>query len=198
MYLDNMVKPDEFQYPTLVRLCAAVTPGVIMTPVSSILEASNAGHKNPEPMYKRWMRGLIPRGAREIIFGVGLNQLSDFCEERVPYFENSAIRNAVGSMTAGVISVYLSHVVHNLSTLKLMDPSKTYQQHFQAYVKKSEARVPPAVPASLKKPVMTALSILAPAGVHIRTAQIVGSFIILNGTINAMQKWMTSAGLSKS
>lgn len=29
------------------------------------------------------MRGLVPRGAREIMFGIGINQLSDACEERV-------------------------------------------------------------------------------------------------------------------
>ena len=62
----------------------ALLPGVLMTPVSSVLEASNAGHSNPEPLYRRATRGMAPRGVREVIFGVGLNQLSDFCEERVP------------------------------------------------------------------------------------------------------------------
>jgi hypothetical protein len=57
-----------------------------MTPVSSVLEACNAGHSNPEALWKRCTRGLVPRGAREVIFGIGLNQLSDYCEERVPYF----------------------------------------------------------------------------------------------------------------
>ena len=135
-----------------------------MTPVSSILEACNAGelssklmsiellnerslppppffffcskgHSNPEPLYVRWIRGIIPRGLREVpfslnsfvfvfvvlsiiyfilnieqvIFGVGLNQLSDYCEERIPpYIENTALRNAAGSLTAGIISGYLS------------------------------------------------------------------------------------------
>ena len=37
-------------------------------------------------MATRWMRGLVPRAAREVIFGIGLNQLSDYCEERVPDF----------------------------------------------------------------------------------------------------------------
>lgn len=55
-----------------------------MTPLSSVLEALNAAHANPEPLALRWMRGLTPRATREVIFGVGLNQLSDWCEERVP------------------------------------------------------------------------------------------------------------------
>lgn len=45
-------------------------------------EACNA-ESNPEPLYRRWMRGLVPRTAREIIFGLGINQLSDACEKQV-------------------------------------------------------------------------------------------------------------------
>ncbi len=37
------VKPEDYSNPTAIRLAAAVTPGVLMTPFSSILEASNAG-----------------------------------------------------------------------------------------------------------------------------------------------------------
>jgi len=75
-----------------------------MTPLSSMLEASNAGHMNPEPITTRWMRGItwrmtrevilmafffgwifnfffwMPgitwRMTREVIFGIGLNQMS--------------------------------------------------------------------------------------------------------------------------
>jgi hypothetical protein len=63
-----------------VRLAAAIAPGVIMTPISSLLEACNAGHMNPESLMSRWTRGLVPRTVREVIFGIGLNQLSDYCE----------------------------------------------------------------------------------------------------------------------
>lgn len=191
-YLDNHVNPDAHEYPTLVRLAAAITPGVLMTPLSSILEASNAGHSNPESMATRWIRGLVPRGGREVIYGIGLNQLSDYCEERVPSFvENATVKNALGSLAAGVISGYFSHVIHNLSTLKLMNPNKTYGQHFSEYCQKSEQRIPfPIANPATKRWVGIATACLAPAGVHIRTSQIVGSFIILNGTINAMQRWL--------
>ena len=37
-----------------------------MTPLSSMLEASNAGHMNPEPITTRWMRGITWRMAREV------------------------------------------------------------------------------------------------------------------------------------
>ena len=85
-----------------------------MCPVSSVLEASNAGHFNSESMTKRWTRGFVPRIGREVfyyyyyyyyyyfrkmlgsycffffflqvIFGVGLNQLSDALEERIQGF----------------------------------------------------------------------------------------------------------------
>jgi hypothetical protein len=186
-YLDSIIKPENYSSPTIVRLGAAITPGLIMTPISSILEACNAGHANKEPLYKRWTRGVIPRGVREIIFGVGLNQLSDYCEERIP-IENKALKNAGGSLFAGVISGYLSHVAHNLSVLKLMNPNKSYSQHFKEYVQKSESRVPSNLNPALKRITTIAIACLLPSGVHIRTSQIVGSFIILNGTINALQK----------
>lgn len=33
---------------------------------------------NPEPLLTaRWMRGLLPRTLREVIFAIGLNQASD-------------------------------------------------------------------------------------------------------------------------
>jgi CRP-like cAMP-binding protein len=189
-FFDTKVHSQEWDNPQMVRLGAAVAPGLCMTPMSSILEACNAGHSNPEPLWRRWTRGIVPRAGREVIFGVGLNQLSDYCEERVPaVIENPALRNAAGSLSAGVMSGYMSHVVHNMSTLKLMNPNKTYMTHFKEYVKKSEKRLPATIPASVKGPLAVAMACIFPIGVHIRTSQIVGSFIILNGTINAMQKY---------
>jgi hypothetical protein len=41
------VKPDEYSSPTAVRLAAVVSPGIIMTPLSSILEATNAVRRPP-------------------------------------------------------------------------------------------------------------------------------------------------------
>jgi len=188
-FLDTNVNPENYDYPKAIRLGVALAPGITMTPISSILEATHAGHSNPEPMYTRWTRGLVPRTGREIIFGVGLNQLSDYCEERVPVFENPALRNAAGSLTAGVVSGYLSHVVHNLSTLKLMNPHKSYSQHFSEYCKKAESRVPANLSPSWKRVASTTMACLFPTGVTIRTSQIVGTFIILNGTINAISRW---------
>jgi len=192
-YLDANIKPDEYASPTAVRLAAAITPGLIMTPVSSILEASVAGNANPEPMVTRWTRGLIPRAGREVIFGVGLNQLSDYCEERVPFnIENPILKNAAGSLGAGVISGYFSHVVHNMSTLKLTNPNKSYKDHFREYCAKSEKRLPEGLTPAWRKSLGMATAVLLPAGCLIRTSQIVGSFIILNGTIAAVSRWMNS------
>jgi len=128
----------------------------------------------------------------KLSFGVGLNQLSDYCEERwAPFITTPSFRNAAGSLTAGVISGYLSHVVHNLSTLKLMNPNKTYWTHIKEYVAKSEKRIPQNFPAPLKGFATVAASIFLPQGVHIRTTQIVGTFIILNGTIGAIERYMS-------
>ena len=192
-FFDRNVDPDMYEYPTAVQLAAAVSPGIIMTPISSILEASNAGHLNSEPMTTRWMRGILPRGGREIIFGVGLNQLSDYFEERlVPFFPKQAmLANAGGSLAAGVVSGYLSHVPHNMSTFKLMEPNRSYVDLYKMFVDKS---VPPVVdkmveswPSSAKSFTRTVFATLFPRGLVIRTTQIVGSFMILNGTINYLQ-----------
>jgi CRP-like cAMP-binding protein len=186
-FFEDKVKPENYgKYETHVRILAASAPGLIMCPFSSLLEACNATHMNPEPLYRRWTRGFIPRGVREIIFGVGLNQLSDYCEERIVQdISNPALRNAAGSLLAGVISGYISHVPHNLSTLKLLTPQQSYGHHFTSLYTTREQTIPGFVtkPAT-RKLAAIALTILTPKGVVIRTSQIVGSFIILNGTIN--------------
>jgi hypothetical protein len=185
-YLDEQIRLEEV--PTHIRLGAAITPGIIMTPVSSYLEACNAV-QNKEPLIHRWRRGYIPRTGREIIFGVGLNQLSDWCEERVPNtVESPVIKNALGSMAAGVMSGYISHVPHNMATLKMLDPSKTYAQHFATYCERSRHRVPTFLPTNLQNFTCKLIACVFPLGVTIRTGQIVGSYIILNGIINALQK----------
>ena len=111
----------------LLKLGIAVIPGVVMTPISSVLEAANAGHMNPEPLHQRWMRGVLARMGREVIFGIGINQLSDYFEERMP-FENGFYRNMGGSMASGVLAGYLSHVPHNMSTMKLLKPNKVHRE----------------------------------------------------------------------
>jgi len=190
---DRNVQAEQFEYPTAVRLATAVAPGIIMTPISSVLEASNAGHMNKESMATRWMRVVVPRAGREIIFGVGLNKLSDYLEERMqPYFPNNGVAaNAAGSLGAGVVSGYLSHVPHNLSTFKLLEPHRSYVDLYKMFVDKS---VPPLVetmveswPVAARGLTRTVFATLFPRGVMIRTTQIVGSFMILNGTINYLQ-----------
>lgn len=191
--LDEHVDADQWSMPQLVQLGTALLPGIVMTPISSVLEASNAGHMNSEPMATRWMRGVAPRCSREIIFGLGLNQMSDYFEERVQPFTggDGMMANAVGSLIAGVVSGYLSHVPHNLSTLKLLEPQKHYSQLYQQFVDKS---VPAVVdqtvqhwPPITRTLTRSLLATLFPRGVMIRTTQIVGSFVILNGTINYLQ-----------
>ena len=186
-YLDHHVNADAYSNPKLARLLMAVTPGVIMTPVSSILEASNAGQHNPEPIYRRLFRGIIPRCAREVIFGVGLNQLTDFFEERVPegLVTNPVYRNMLGSLCAGMASGYISHFPHNLSTLKLTNPHKTYMEHWADIGKKAEDRLPAFLRnrGNFTTWCGRISTIIAPATVTVRTGQICGSFIILNGVI---------------
>ena len=75
-WLANNVDPDLYSNPTLVRGAVWCGPGVFMTPISSVLEAANAGNKNPEPLLtKRWLRGITARCVREVLFAIGVNQV---------------------------------------------------------------------------------------------------------------------------
>jgi len=184
--LDAKVDLETYEFPQLAGLGVAVLPGLIMTPVSSLLEASNAGHTNPEPMATRWMRGLLPRAVREVVFGIGINQLSDYMEERLPVFQdNQTMRNFAGSFCAGLVAGYLSHVPHSMSALKLLNPQKSYGQLFAQYSEAWDRRVPQNV--RWRRPLVGTLACIFPKGCLVRSAQISGSFIIINSTINALK-----------
>jgi CRP-like cAMP-binding protein len=194
-FLHQNIHADQYQYSNAIRLATMVGPGVFMTPVSSFLEACNAGHKNPEPILRRSLRGTVPRCAREVIFGIGINPLSEYFEERYrtlsPGLElasNTLLTNMAGSITAGVIAGYFSHVPHNISTLKLLEPAKSYRELFAKFVEKSTPRhlIPRGLPDVLVPPMKVALACIFPRGVVVRTVQIVGSFAILNGGIQAL------------
>jgi len=178
--LDDLVEEKDPRF----RWLPALLPGVLMTPVSSVLEASNAGHANPEPLLRRAARGTAPRCAREVLFGLGLNNLADFFEETVPKSVASTklARNAIGSVAAGVIAGYFSHVPHNLSTLKMLHPHTSYAQHWTTLVQIARTtRLPPNLPPRSANLLANLLTLFLPAGLAIRTTQIVGSFCLLNG-----------------
>jgi len=183
--IDKNVNPADYgDMAPLVKFGCAITPGVVMTPISSILEACNA-NLNPEPLHVRWLRGFTLRLVREVIFGVGLNQMSDHFEQVIPTDYSPAIRNAGGSMIAGVVSGYLSHVPHNLSTMKLMTPSKSYALLLHEFSQQRMGSVK-FLPTAMQSPAATCLSIVAPKGLLVRTTQVVGSFVLLNGIIHLM------------
>lgn len=205
--LDSRVHLSEYENPQIMGVAMAILPGLAMTPISSVLEACNAGELNPEPLAKRWTRGLAPRGAREIIFGIGINQLSDFCEERMELFDNKALNNMGASLVAGLCAGYLSHIPHNLSTLKLLDPSKTYRQHFASlqspwskWLRQDiRANMPETNASRLAGRVLVPfLTCLLPKGSLLRSAQIAGSFIIINATVNSLSHINVNVSVSRT
>jgi len=104
-----------------------------------------------------------------------------------PTIESPFLRNLAGSLVAGLSAGYLSHVPHNLSTLKLMQPHRGYKELFLEYAEASRARVPVNVPPAHRNAATYALACIFPKGLVVRTAQIAGSFIILNGFINLLK-----------
>jgi CRP-like cAMP-binding protein len=176
----------------VLRALGSFVPGVAMCPFSSVLEAVNA-HMNPEPLWRRALRGYVPRIGREIIFGLGINQLSDYCTERASWISNVHIRGAVGSITSGILAGFFSHVPHNLSTLKLQHPHVSYSDHWKKLYGRYLDFVPPTVTSeSQRRAVAQVLCVLFPLGVVRRSIQIGGTFIIINGTIYACRdkKWV--------
>lgn len=189
-FFERYVDPDVWSKPSernAIRFFTTIAPGITMTPIASLLEACNVGHVNPEPLMRRAARGLLPRAMREIIFGVGLNQLSDYFEERYrdTLHINPVAANSLGSVTAGVAAGYFSHVPHNISTMRMLHPTKSYGQLFQSLIEKSPAPafVTRHLPSILVRPARAAWACLFPKGVLTRTVQICGSFTILNGII---------------
>ena len=175
---------------TQIRLGLCIAPGLIMCPFSSMLEATNAGASNPEPLSKRWMRGYSPRLVREVIFAVGINQLADYLTERVGVriTENTGLQQAIGSVTAGVISGYFSHVPHVLSTLKLHKPEASYLRLWAEVYSKSMPSISPAR-LSWQGDMMAAqvMAVEFPVGVVRRSVQIAGTFSIINGITYALR-----------
>ena len=114
------------------------------------------------------------------------------------------LSSMVGSLMGGVVSGYLSHVPHNISAYKLLEPHRSYPDLYKnVFVERS---VPPFLERYLTKQahmqgngvaasgavnysssqqaVRFISATIFPRGLMVRTVQIVGSFIILNGTIN--------------
>jgi len=90
----------------------------------------------------------------------------------------------LGSLMAGCISGYISHIPHNLSTLKLMFPNISYYTHFQTLQK--NRNIPSFIPANWHTKYKLFATLFVPTGVVIRTTQIAGSFIILNTIVYLM------------
>jgi len=170
----------------IARMGIAFAPGVIMCPMSSVLEATNAGKLNPEPILRRASRGFVPRLGREVVFGVGLNQLADFVGERAEsMFSNKAIARNLGSMTAGLIAGYLSHIPHVLSTKKLNEPHKSYAELWKEVWSLSVQRTPNSLEESQRHRLAKLYAVACPVGCVRRSFQIAGTFIIINGVTYA-------------
>lgn len=181
--VDNRIDDSMPLYQRQAMLLApALLPGIIMNPISGVLEACNAGHTNPEPLWRRSLRGFFPRMGREVVFGIGLNQFADYCEERVPdQVDSKILRNAIGSIVAGVVAGYFSHVPHNLSTMKLLQPHISYADHIATLIRKSQDRIPAGTPLANSRFLAAFAAFAMPQGLAIRSTQIVGSFVLLNG-----------------
>ncbi|KAI9895524.1 hypothetical protein PsorP6_018431 [Peronosclerospora sorghi] len=72
--------------------------------------------------------------------------------------------------------------------MNLMHPQKIYVEHMDDFIRRAELRVPKTVSPRQRYLAATAMALLFPNGLTVRTSQIVGSFIILNSTINSLKE----------
>jgi hypothetical protein len=179
IYFNNI---DNKYNNNMTNILKVVGPGVLMSPISSILEACNVEEINKKPLYKRWTDGYLFRCKREIIFAYGLNNLSNNCKNYIPT-NNNMYSTVGGSLIAGSIAGYLSHIPHILSTLKLMQPHKSYSELFSSMHTLSYNKIPEPIPIKYHSKIIPVITLFFPKGVMIRTVQITGSFIVLNGII---------------
>lgn len=170
------------------RFGLACVPGLLMTPLSSVLEASNV--QGTEPLAKRCRHGLVPRAVREVFFAIGFNQLSDYLEERVPeeLTMDSKFRAAIGSVQAGCVAGILSHHPHNLSTLKLIHSNRSYGSLWRDMVASQVARRATQFPAGTPSWLLSALAVIFPQGLVLRTLQIAGTFVLVNGAVELISR----------
>lgn len=173
------------KYQMLTQMLLSFSPGIIMCPFSSILEASNAGEINKESIIRRWTRGYTPRLAREILFGLGINQFSEYTVKNhtSKLTDNVCLAGVLGNCTAGILSGYISHIPHNLSAMKLFNPRTSYKDHWKILYMKSIHLVPSSVPYYARQNVAQIITVLFPIGVVRRSLQIGGTFIIINSII---------------
>ena len=76
---------------------------------------------------------------------------------------------------------------HNLSTLAMLEPGRSYGDHWRNLVANARAnRLPANLPPAQASVLANALALFLPAGLLLRTTQIVGSFCLLNGISHAL------------
>ena len=102
--------------------------------------------------------------------------MAEYFEERASnaVSGNKIVANAIGSLSAGVISGYLSHVPHNLSTLKLLEPEKSYRELFNKFVTSSvnRDRIPSGLSPTMRSIAEKVYAVLFPRGCLVRTCQV--------------------------
>eukprot|EP01129_Flabellula_baltica_P001542 TRINITY_DN114_c0_g1_i2.p1 TRINITY_DN114_c0_g1~~TRINITY_DN114_c0_g1_i2.p1 ORF type:complete len:257 (+),score=28.83 TRINITY_DN114_c0_g1_i2:63-833(+) len=137
---------EKSQYLNIVPRSAshaivAVAPGLLMTPLVSLLEATTAKTENSKSLslLQRSKVGFLPRGMREVLFGIGINQFSQYFIARFNNILSSGhAASFAGSIVAGALAGYLSHVPHLFASIKMLSPAKTYTEVAHEVVKKSE------------------------------------------------------------
>jgi hypothetical protein len=167
--------------PLAWQLLCSFLPGILMCPFASVLEGANV--VSDESVLRRWRHGYSPRLCREVIFGIGINQLSDWCSERFQDIESTFVRGCCGSIAAGITAGYFSHIPHVMSTLKLMQPHLGYGELWTQHYTKYLTQLPPSIPSHRRAIAAKVLSVVFPLGVVRRSCQIAGTFILINSTV---------------
>eukprot|EP01065_Artemidia_motanka_P052543 TRINITY_DN9517_c0_g1_i3.p1 TRINITY_DN9517_c0_g1~~TRINITY_DN9517_c0_g1_i3.p1 ORF type:complete len:439 (+),score=76.74 TRINITY_DN9517_c0_g1_i3:97-1413(+) len=182
-HFDSLAPPNESLWNRFMLACA---PGLIVTPLSGAIEAANAGSFNPEPMLTRSVRGTVPRAGREVIFAVGLNQASDYFEERLP-LGNKVAEASVAGAAAGFLAAWTSSLLHSLAVRKLLHPRVPYSALWARQRHQAEESLPKELHPQLRSRLGFCAAAVFPQGLLVRCAQTALSFAMINGGIVAVK-----------
>jgi len=163
-----------------------IVPGVLMTPVSAMMEIFNTKHgkNNIVNIVKKSRYGTTLRLIREISFGVGLFYTGKLTENIT--YGNKIIENLLSSLVCGFLVGYTTHLPNILSLMKIENNEKSYRHQISNLIKFSKNNfilrsINKIIDGRInQKYVNFYFTMFFPKSIHYRCIQTIGCFFIIS------------------